>query len=132
MKRADILPHNRTDLQLYELLKKGDPQSLKHIDARYRRLLLWIGKQRLEDDFVVETLVQDAYLKLWQNRDCIETPIHMVCFLRFVLKRDCISYYSAPKNKFVRLQYSLERFENYQDYMAGYDPLHDKEHLLAQ
>ena len=132
MKRTDSLPRMLTDIQLYELLKKGDPASLEYIHLRYKRLLFWLGKQMLEDDFVVETLVQDVFLKLWLHRDSIETPNHIIGFLRFVLKRDCITYFNAPKNKFTRLINSLERFENYQDYLAGYDPLNDKEHLLNQ
>ncbi|SMO62971.1 RNA polymerase sigma factor, sigma-70 family [Chryseobacterium rhizoplanae] len=134
MKRTDSLPLPRmlNDHQLYELLKKGNPTSLEHIYFRYKRLLFWLGKQILDDDFVVETLVQDTFLKLWLHRDSIETPNHILGFLRFVLKRDCISYFNAPKNKFTRLTTSLERFENYQDYLAGYDPLQDKEHLLRQ
>lgn len=132
MKRTDSLPRKLTDFQLYQLLKKGNPTSLEYIHVRYKRLLFWLGRQILEDDFVVETLVQDVFLKLWLHRDSIETPQHIIGFLRFVLKRDCISYFNAPKNKFTRLTASLERFENYQDYLAGYDPQHDKEHLLRQ
>lgn len=132
MKRTNSLTRKLTDFQLYELLKKGNPTSLEHIHLRYKRLLFWIGKQMLEDDFVVETLVQDTFLKLWLHRDTIETPNHILGFLRFVLKRDCLSYFTAPKNKFARLTASLESFENYQDYLIGYDPLQDKEHLLQQ
>lgn len=132
MKRINS-PHRKlTDFQLYELLKKGNPISLEHIHLRYKRLLYWIGKQMLDDDFVVETLVQDTFLKLWLHRDSIETPNHILGFLRFVLKRDCITYFNTPKNKFARLTASLESFENYQDYLVGYDPMQDKEHLLSQ
>ncbi|MCG2792160.1 MAG: sigma-70 family RNA polymerase sigma factor [Weeksellaceae bacterium] len=132
MKRTNSLPRKLTDHQLYELLKKGNPSSLEHIHFRYKRLLFWIGKQMLDDDFVVETLVQDTFLKLWLHRDSIETPNHILGFLRFVLKRDCITYFNTPKNKFARLTASLESFENYQDYLVGYDPMQDKEHLLSQ
>lgn len=132
MKRTNSPPRKLTDFQLYELLKKGNPTSLEHIHLRYKRLLFWIGKQMLDDDFVVETLVQDTFLKLWLHRDSIETPNHILGFLRFVLKRDCISYFTAPKNKFARLTASLESFENYQDYLIGFDPRQDKEHLLQQ
>lgn len=130
MKRTDSLPRRLTDLQLYDMLKKGNPASLEHINLRYKRLLFWIGWQVIQDDFVVDTIVQDTFLKLWLHRDTIETPKHIIAFLRFVMKRDCISYFTAPKNKFNRLTASLESFENYQDYLVGYDPQNDKEHLL--
>lgn len=132
MKRTDALPRMLNNHQLYELLKKGNPAALEHIHLRHKRLLFWLGKQMLDDDFVVETLVQDTFLKLWLHRDSIETPNHILGFLRFVLKRDCISYFNTPKNKFARLTASLERFENYQDYLVGYDPMKDQEHLLRQ
>lgn len=132
MKKTKLLPRKLKDHELYELLKIGNPTSLEYIHLRYKRLLFWIGKQMLEDDFVVETLVQDTFLKLWLHRDTIETPDHITGFLRFVMKRDCISYVTAPRNKFTRLMASLDSFENYQDYLAGYDPLKDKEYLLSQ
>ncbi|WP_144282012.1 RNA polymerase sigma factor [Chryseobacterium echinoideorum] len=132
MKRTNILSRKFTEDHLYKLLKEGNPSALNHIHLKYKRLLFWIGKQMLEDDFVVETLIQDVFLKLWLNRDSIETPNHILGFLRFVLKRDCISYFNTPKNKFARLTASLESFENYQDYLVGYDPTEDKEHIFNQ
>lgn len=132
MKRINSLPRKLTDLQLYELLKKGNPTALEHIHLRYKRLLFWVGWQVLKDDFVVNTIIQDTFLKLWVHRDTIETPNHITGFLRFVMKRDCISYLTAPRNKFNRLIASLESFENYQDYLVGYDPLNDKQNLLSQ
>ncbi|MCT3897360.1 sigma-70 family RNA polymerase sigma factor [Elizabethkingia anophelis] len=132
MKRTNSLPRKLTDHQLYELLKKGNPTSLEHIHLRYKRLLFWLARQMMEDDFVVETLVQDTFLKLWLHRDSIESPNHILGFLRFVLKRDCISYFNSPKSKFTRLINSLESYENYEDYLVGYDPQQDKEHLLSQ
>ncbi|MDF2831534.1 RNA polymerase sigma factor [Chryseobacterium indoltheticum] len=132
MKRTDSLSRKLSNLQLYELLKKGNPTALEHIHLRYKRLLFWLGWQVLKDDFVVNTIVQDTFLKLWLHRDTIETPDHITGFLRFVMKRDCIAYVTAPRNKFTRLIASLDSFENYQDYLAGYDPLKDKEYLHSQ
>ncbi|SIT97910.1 RNA polymerase sigma factor, sigma-70 family [Epilithonimonas bovis DSM 19482] len=132
MKRTNSLSRKLSNFQMYELLKKGSPSALEHIHLRYKGLLFWYGRQMLDDDFVVETLIQDTFLKLWLHRDTIEIPNHILGFLKFVLKRDCISYFNAPKNKFIRLITSLERFENYQDYLAGYDPMHDKAYLLSQ
>jgi len=132
MKRTNCLPRKLSNLQLYEMLKKGNPAALEHLHLRYKRLLFWLGWQVLRDDFVVDTIVQDTFLKLWLHRDTIETPNHITGFLRFVMKRDCIAYVTAPRNKFIRLMASLDSFENYQEYLAGYDPLKDKEYLHSQ
>lgn len=132
MKTTAAIPRVLRLRPLYELLKKGDPNVMAFLYSLYSRRLFGIGREMIRDEFVVESLVQDVFLKLWLNRDTIEDPDHIFFFLRFVMKRDCISYYTRPRNRFFSRVQSLERFENFQDYLAGYDPSKDTEHLRDQ
>jgi RNA polymerase sigma factor (sigma-70 family) len=116
----------------YELLKKGEPAALVKIHTQHSRQIYWLGRRLIKDDFVVETLVQDTFLKLWVHRDRIERPEHIYFFLRFVMKRECISYYTRPRNMFNREINRLEYYENYQEYMHGHDPTKEDEHLRDQ
>lgn len=116
----------------FELLKNSDPAALEYIHAKYSRSIFWVGKQIIDDTFVVESLMQDAFLKLWEYREKIEDPMHIFFFLRVVMKRACFTYYTAPRNRFFKTVRSLEGCENYQDYLAGYDPADVLENLKDQ
>lgn len=132
MKTAATIPGVVGLRSLFELLKRGDPAVMAPLYIRYKRRIYWIGRDMIRDEFVVESLVQDVFLKLWLHRDTIEDPEHIFFFLRFVMKRECISYYTRPRNRFFRTVQSLEHFRNFQDYLAGYDPRNDAEHLREQ
>lgn len=118
--------------QNFELLKKSDPTALQRIYALYNRRIFWLGKRIIDDEFEVENLVQDTFLSLWECRDSIKDPLHILFFLQFVMKRSCYSHHSKPRNKFFRTVRSLESYEDYQDYLAGYDPADTVQDLKDQ
>ena len=114
----------------FELLKKGNSTALERIYVRYNKRIFWFGKQIIEDEFVVECLVQDAFLRLWEYREKMKSPDHIFFFLRYAMKYSCYSHFAKPKNKFFRTVSSLESYENYQSYLAGYDPADSIENLI--
>lgn len=114
----------------FELLKKGNSAALERIYIRYHKRIFWFGKQIITDEFVVECLLQDAFLRLWEYREKMESPDHIFFFLRYVMKYSCYSHYAKPKNKFFRSVSSLESYENYQNYLAGYAPADDIRNLI--
>ncbi|TDN79339.1 RNA polymerase sigma factor (sigma-70 family) [Salegentibacter sp. 24] len=118
--------------RIFKLLQQGHPDALELIYARYHRRVFWLGKQLIKDEFVIETILQDTFLKLWENRDGIEEPKHIYFFLLHVMKRECTFYYCRPRNKFQRSIGRLEYYQDYQEYMHGYDSEEEDEHLQDQ
>ena len=116
----------------YTQLQHGKAEALEFWYQRYARMLWFIGRQWLKDDFVVENLVQECFLKLWQNREKLENPKHIFFFLRLVMKRECISHYHQPKHQFQRSLNRLEEYEHYNDYLLKDDPALDQAHRQQQ
>ncbi|MBF0598287.1 RNA polymerase sigma factor [Faecalibacter rhinopitheci] len=116
----------------FELLKKGNSTAFERIYIRYNKQIFWFGIQIIKDEFVVECLLQDVFLKLWDYREKMESPEHIFFFLRLVMKYSCYSHYTKPENKFFRTVNSFESYENYQTYLAGYNPADVIENLSDQ
>ncbi len=116
----------------FKLLKQGHPDAMEFIYSRYHHTLFWIGKRVIGDEFVIKSILQDTFLKLWEKRDMINDPEHIHSFLLYVMKTDCIYYYCRPRNKFQRSISRLELFDNYQEYMHGFNPEAEDVHLLDQ
>ena len=112
--------------------KHGCPRAFKAIYTQYHRQIYWMGRSLIKEVFVVETLVQDTFLTLWEKREQIESPQHLVNFLYTVISNECKWYYARPRNQFNRECYALEKMENYQAFMLGYDPTAVDIHLEDQ
>ena len=116
----------------YEAFKNGCPQAFNAIYAQYHRRIYWMGRSIIKDPYVVETLVQDTFVILWDKRERIESPKHVIGLLYKVISTECRWYYTRPKNQFYRDFYSLDKFPDYQEYMLGYDPTAVDQHLVDQ
>ena len=120
----DSIPAGKSsrDTYYFDILKSDCPQAFSQIYSKYHRRIYWAGRSLIKDVFVVETLVQDTFLTLWEKRESIESPQHLVNFLYTVISNECKWYYARPKNQFNRECYALEKIDNYQTFMLGYDP----------
>ncbi|PHR86271.1 MAG: RNA polymerase [Leeuwenhoekiella sp.] len=116
----------------FKSFKSGCSKAFNALYKHYYRPIYWMGRSLIKDVFVVETLVQDTFLILWDKRELIESPQHLVNFLYSVISSECKWYYARPKNQFDRDFCSLDKFPNYQDFMIGYDPIEIDDHLIDQ
>ena len=116
----------------FESFKSGCSQAFNALYKHYYRPIYWMGRTLIKDVFVVETLVQDAFLRLWYKRDDIESPQHLVNFLYAVISNECKWFYVRPGNQFQRSIYSYDAIPNYQEYRWGYDPEEVDTHLEDQ
>ena len=129
----DSIPAGKSsrDTYYFDILKSDCPQAFAKIYRQYQRRIYWMGRSLIKDVFVVENILQDTFIILWEKRDRIKSPEHMCAFLHFVMKSECLYYYGKPRKKFQRNLSRLEFFENYQEYMHGYDPQEEDTHLLG-
>jgi len=82
--------------------REGDQQSLAWLYRRLRPVLLRRALQLLPDEFAVSTAIQDAFLRAWTLRARIESPKHLYCLLRLVVRWGCLDWYKRPENKITR------------------------------
>lgn len=70
------------------------------------------------DEFTVESLVQETYVKGWQMRGHMETVFHLFCFMRLNLSWLCLKWVQSPGNVFLRKK--IQHTDN----LEAYSKLH--------
>ena len=92
------------DRMLWQRFRQGDEEAFTLLYQRYVRVLYSYGKKLIADEAVVEDLVQDLFIDLWQSRSRLadaESPrfylfrslrrrIHKNCNGRFNVRWDLI------------------------------------------
>ena len=79
------------DRELVVLLKEGSQQAFEKLYARYKKQLIYLGKQSLKNETDVEDMVQDIFLQLWETRDSLDPELSFSGYL-FTIMRNRILY----------------------------------------
>jgi len=80
----------------------GDEAALGIMYRRFYGPLMRYGCHRLENEFEVATIVQEAFTRLWDLRSRIISLLHAYRFLRLVVRWGCANYYRNPAACFHR------------------------------
>jgi RNA polymerase sigma-70 factor (family 1) len=84
-------PYNPSDQCLLEQLKTGDSSAFKTIYNKYWDKLYGIALNRLSDSYEAEEVVQDIYVKLWNNREKLTIETEFSRYLSGAVKYEVIN-----------------------------------------
>lgn len=108
--------------------KKGDEVGLSHIYNRFYKSLLRHGKFIVNDEFVVYTAIQEAFLKVWEFRQRLTSPLHTYRFLRLNVTWKCYDYYRQPN----KLQYHIIYTDDIGQYVKPYLEVQDDSKQISE
>ncbi len=90
------------DNYLWENIKKGSKTDLKLLHDRYFNQLCLYAFKSAKSSEVIEELVSDCFIKLWENRKTIEIKTSVKHYIFLMLRNSIIDY--QRKKKFVTVQ----------------------------
>jgi RNA polymerase sigma factor (sigma-70 family) len=77
----------------FEQFVKGEEASLAYIYMKLYKKIRRYGLRIVQDDFVVNTIIQDAFLKVWGFRERMTSMNHVERFLKLTVRWECMHYY---------------------------------------
>lgn len=135
--RADIKPRtsqriglvqrryfeNEFSNRYFHLFREGREDGLSYFYQTFYRSLLRHGLRIVPDEFIVNSSIQEAFLKAWSFRERMTSVLHTYRFLRLNVTWKCYNYYRQPNQLHQRIIYT----DNIDNYTKGcyFD---DKEH----
>lgn len=109
------------DKQLWENIKIGDKHALNKLHEKYFRQMCLYVRKSTNNSGIVEELVSDCFIKIWENRKKISIKISTKNYIFIILRNSIIDYYRKKQYH----QETLEKLpeiadENYFDEQKQY------------
>lgn len=117
-----MLFDNHSDEHLCVLLKQGDEKALEVIVLRYWEPMYKMAAHTLDDLFVCEDIVQDIFIKIWNNRQRLNFHHSLKAYL-FA----CTRYEVYRQLKLRLVQDTQSTSEDFQ-YIEHYNPQNELEY----
>jgi RNA polymerase sigma factor (sigma-70 family) len=104
----------------FDQFVRGNESSFAYIYNRFFRRFRGYGLRIVEDEFVVNTILQEAFLKAWAFRERMTSLDHLTRFLKLNIRWECLAYYRIPIETLYRKAIRLNWTESWQ--LASPDP----------
>lgn len=81
------------ELELWGNIQKGDMKALKSLHVVYFHAMCLFAQKSVNDKQLVENIVSDCFIKLWENRKEIQIKTSLKSYLYRILRNQIIDYY---------------------------------------
>lgn len=81
------------ELKLWDNIKKGDVAALKELHSQYFHQMCLFAKKSVHDDQLIENIVSDCFIKLWESRKKVEIKSSLKSYLYRILRNQIIDHY---------------------------------------
>ena len=125
-KKRVVLREDAHDFLLGTFIQEAAYNDLykKHFKSAFR-----YGMYMLNDAFIIENIVQEAFLKLWDFRETITGIEHALRFLKQNVRWECHAYFRSPVSRFHRRFTHLDALEEYDTVFVLYEPGEEEDQL---
>lgn len=110
----------------FQLFTQGDETGLNYIYRHLYTPIVFYAREILHDNFVIDSIAQEAFLKAWNFRGRMTSMLHVFRFIRLSVRWGCYSYLRLQVSRFHRSFAHLEFLENSR--FAAYDEDQEGEH----
>lgn len=87
------------ELKLWENIQKGDVKALNKLHTLYFYQMCLFAKKTVHDNQLVENIVSDCFIKLWENRKKIHIKTSLKSYLYRVLRNQIIDHFRGKQEK---------------------------------
>jgi RNA polymerase sigma factor (sigma-70 family) len=98
--------------EVFKLFILGYERGLTSLYNQLSRSIYRYGMMLVKDEFIVNSIVQEAFLKAWTFRERLTSLDHTRRFLKLTVRWECMHYYRNSKSKFYRSLIRLDWLEN--------------------
>lgn len=96
----------------FQLFKAGDETGLNYIYNNLYKPIFYYARRITEDSFVINSILQEAFLRAWDFRTRMTSMLHLFRFIRLCVRWGCYEYLRKKVSKFHRSFTHLEFLEN--------------------
>jgi RNA polymerase sigma-70 factor (ECF subfamily) len=105
-----VTKQKHTEEELVEMLKQGNRQAFSVLYDSYSRALLGVIKKNIPDDEIAEDVLQDSFIKIWNNRLMYDASKgRLYTWMLNIVRNTSIDYLRSKQNK---MDEKIQRTDN--------------------